>query len=120
MIQRHLALHVARRLVSLGRYPGQHFIAVRLGQALAPGAKPVIGRIGSYRVELYRDDDPLRGIYFALYERRLTRRLPKVLRKGSVIYDIGANVGYFTLLAWSWSEVKGRYTPSSRFRQIQN
>jgi FkbM family methyltransferase len=99
LIQRHLALHVARRLVSLGRYPGQHFIADRLGQALAPGAKPVIERIGSYRAEIYRDDEPLCGIYFALYERRLTRHLRKVHRKGSAIYDIGANVGYFTLLA---------------------
>ena len=99
LIQRHLALHFARRLVSLGRYPGQYFIADRLGRALAPGAKPVIGRIGSYRVELYLDDELQRQIYFGLYERPLTRHLRKVLRKGSVFYDIGANVGYFTLLA---------------------
>ena len=68
MIQRHLALHFARRLVSLGRYPGQYFIADRLGRALAPGARPVIGRIGSYRVELYLDDELQRQIYFGLYD----------------------------------------------------
>jgi hypothetical protein len=53
LIQRHLALHFARRVVSLGRYPGQYFIADRLGRVLAPSGKPVIGRIGSYHVELY-------------------------------------------------------------------
>jgi FkbM family methyltransferase len=99
LIQRHLALHFARRLVGLGRYPGQYFIADRLGRALAPDARPVSGRIGSYRVELYLGDELQRQIYFGLYERPLTRHLRKVLRKGSVFYDIGANVGYFTLLA---------------------
>jgi FkbM family methyltransferase len=34
-----------------------------------------------------------------LYEQPLARHRRKVLRKGSVIYDIGANVGFFTLLA---------------------
>ena len=99
LIQRHFALPFARRLVSLGRYPGQYFIADRMGRAFAPGTKPVIGRIGSYSVELYLDDELQRQIYFGLYERPLTRHLRKVLRRGSVFYDIGANVGYFSLLA---------------------
>jgi hypothetical protein len=64
-----------------------------LGRALAPGAKPVIGRISSYRMELYLDDELQRQIYFGMYERPLTRHLRKVLRKGSVSYDIDANVG---------------------------
>jgi FkbM family methyltransferase len=50
-------------------------------------------------VELYLDDELQRQICFELYEQPLARHLRKVLRKGSVIYDIGANVGFFTLLA---------------------
>jgi tRNA A58 N-methylase Trm61 len=50
-------------------------------------------------VELYLDDELQRQICFGLYEQPLARHLRKVLRNGSVINDIGANVGYFTLLA---------------------
>jgi FkbM family methyltransferase len=53
-------------------------------------------------VELYLDDELQRQIRFRLYEQPLARhprRLRKAIRKGSVIYDFGADVGYFTLLA---------------------
>lgn len=39
------------------------------------------------------------GCWLGCYEYRQTRKLARVLREGMVFYDVGANAGYYTLLA---------------------
>lgn len=59
-------------------------------------------KVGNYswKMELYKDDWIQRHIHFyGLWERPETSLLSRLLRAGSVFFDIGANVGYFTFMA---------------------
>jgi FkbM family methyltransferase len=42
-------------------------------------------------------DDVQRHAYFGLYDQALTRQLQRILKPGGVFYDVGANIGFFTL-----------------------
>jgi FkbM family methyltransferase len=51
------------------------------------------------RVELDLGDRIQRSIYLGTYERKETRLVRRYLRPGMTVVDVGANVGYYTLLA---------------------
>lgn len=48
------------------------------------------------------------GCWLGSYEYSKQRAFQKVVRKGSVVYDIGANVGFYTLLASQFVGRSGR------------
>jgi FkbM family methyltransferase len=52
-----------------------------------------------FRVRLnIKDDSVSKRIFFESYERETTSLLRKLVSPGDVIYDIGANIGYYSLL----------------------
>ena len=68
---------------------------------LAATPRVLIGEVptGS-RIALSSPDHQHRHIYwFAEYEPEVTSLVHQVIKPGSVFFDVGANVGYFTLLA---------------------
>ena len=52
-----------------------------------------------YRVRLDVSDYIQRCVYMGTYERELVAALRALLRPGDTFVDVGANIGYFTLLA---------------------
>src|SRR5258708_40084915 len=75
---------------------------------------------------------PLRGMYWVVgsynhgcwlgsYEQPAQQIFRKLIHEGSVVYDIGANVGFFTLLASKLSGRSGKvyaFEPVSQNRQM--
>jgi FkbM family methyltransferase len=94
-----LVIDCVRRVIGWRRYPGQYLAADQIGSFLAKLRGPAIGRIADYEVELDLRDELQRQIFFGIYDRPLTNLLKSTLSPGDVFFDIGANVGYFTLLA---------------------
>jgi FkbM family methyltransferase len=81
--------------------PGQRSIAIRLDQALQrrPRSRLVRTRPGA-RFAVDTGDMIQRYLYlFGWWEPRLTAHVRSRLRPGDVFIDIGANIGYFSVLA---------------------
>jgi FkbM family methyltransferase len=80
-----------RRLVRSGAY--------RLGEFLGNRHRVVIGQLpGGSPIALALEDHQHRSIYFyGEYEPDLTSLFSEIVRPGTVIYDVGANAGYFSL-----------------------
>lgn len=72
--------------------------------------EPVVVRLGDFIV-LAAPGDPVvseRLILRRRYEKRQTRRVRGLLRRGDVFVDVGANIGYYALLAASIVGPEGR------------
>ncbi|HET7457767.1 MAG TPA: FkbM family methyltransferase [Gemmatimonadaceae bacterium] len=96
-VTRWVMRHWPRRLPGLGRYR----LAAALHRRVAPSAPRVDARTSwgaRMRCDL-RDLVQSRIYYFGVWEPNLTRLLRRRLRPGDVFVDVGANVGYFSLLA---------------------
>ena len=48
--------------------------------------------------------------YFGVWESRETRALRRLIRPGDICFDVGANVGWYTLSPWSPRGGHGRCT----------
>lgn len=89
-------LRLACRYRWRGRYPLVEWLAPRLAES---------GRLEAVRVgrraEMLCDvaDDVQRQIAYGLYEPDEARIFASSLSEGDVVFDVGANVGYYTILA---------------------
>lgn len=89
----------------LRRFPlrdGKAFFYRHLHGKLAPPAGRAITRLArGFTLELDLADPGQRRLYFFgdYDERREADLISRVLEKGEVFWDVGANLGYFTLLA---------------------
>lgn len=77
------------------RFPGK----VRLLDRLVPRAGTREGQVFGYRMTLDLCELVERQIYLGTYEREETGMAWRWLKPGMTFLDVGANVGYFTLLA---------------------
>lgn len=64
--------------------------------------------VSGFRMRLDLSEHIQRMVYLGAYERWETRQVRRLLRPGMTFVDIGANVGYFSLLAASLVGAKGR------------
>ncbi len=86
------------------RFPldkGKYHLVQAMRQ-IDPPAKVVSQVAGRFLMELDLAES-LQGLlyYYGYYERDLTRFIESIIRPGSVMVDVGANIGTFTLLAAS-------------------
>jgi FkbM family methyltransferase len=81
---------------------------VRLLDKIVPKTGERSARIFGCRIKLDLSDHIQRWIYFGGYERQETRWVRNWLRPGMTVADVGANVGYYTLLAASCVGARGR------------
>jgi FkbM family methyltransferase len=65
-------------------------------------------RVFGYEIVLDLADHIQRAIYLGTFERLETAMLRRMLRPGMTFVDVGANVGYFTLLAAKAVQSSGR------------
>lgn len=93
------ALELVRRLLCRTGLPGRHVLAELAAKVFAPPTRMVEGNLGSYRLSFDFGDLIQRQIYFGLYDRAETELLSRVLGSGDIFLDIGANVGYYSLVA---------------------
>jgi FkbM family methyltransferase len=88
-------------LRSVCRLPvrGRYLLEERLAGALMPDGL-VPARVGpAARIRCDLRDEVQRLIYYGLYDPDESALLPSLLKDGDVFLDVGANVGYYTLLA---------------------
>ncbi|MES3001712.1 MAG: FkbM family methyltransferase [Pseudomonadota bacterium] len=72
---------------------------IRLPLKLVPALKPMRILSGPLAGKRWLSTSGTHGCWLGTYEIGLQRELAKVLGQGDVFYDIGANVGFFSLLA---------------------
>jgi len=99
---------------------GRRFVRWFCANVLPPLPYPVIrGPLRGTRFILGAAAGEGRGasVYVDLVERAKTRMLLEILKPGQVVFDIGANIGYYTLLAARKVGPSGRvvaFEPSAR------
>ena len=98
------------------RLPGQASLADLLDRRLRtrPGTATARTRFGS-DIPVTTADLIQRYLYlFGSWEPNLTHWISARIRPGDTVIDVGANIGYFTLLA---AHLTGPPAPSSRSKQ---
>jgi FkbM family methyltransferase len=81
---------------------------VRLLERLVPMTGERRARVFDASIRLDLSDHIQRWIYFGEYEQEETKWVKEWLRPGMTVVDVGANVGYYTLLAASCVGPRGR------------
>lgn len=93
-----LPLNLTRQIVKYN-VPGRYTFAEIVSRVFTSHRGIVKGKIGSYQVDLNFSDQVQRQIYFGLYDIDGINMTKRLLRPGDVFFDIGANVGYYSLIA---------------------
>ena len=97
------------RSIYLHRHPLKRFIFIR---------RPILLELSGFKLYVRLDDWAI-GARIAIrrnYEPHVTASMIPFLQRGTVVVDIGANIGYYTLLAASRIGDKGKviaFAPSS-------
>lgn len=71
---------------------------LRLPLALVPAGRRSRVLFGPLRGARWVIGSSTHGCWLGIYERRVQNALRRMLRPGDVFYDVGANVGFYTLL----------------------
>lgn len=99
-MQRWLLGHM-QKLVGGSDWPWRlrYVLSMVLLRRLMPVGQVVEGYIGAYRVSFDLTDQIQQLAYLGFYEPIHVRLMKKLLCAGDVFFDVGANVGYYSLLA---------------------
>lgn len=81
---------------------------VRLPLKLVPASTPLPVLSGPLAGQRWISTAASHGCWLGTYERDLQNLLARTVRPGDVVWDIGANVGFFTLLAAKLTGAQGR------------
>jgi FkbM family methyltransferase len=92
--------------------------AYKLGEAL--GDRVLLGRTpGGSPIALCMRDHQHRAIYFlGEYEPEITALFRRLVTPGSTVFDVGANVGYFSILAGELGAAVHAFEPNPRVRAL--
>jgi FkbM family methyltransferase len=94
-----LALDLVRKLGPLTWLPGRYVLAEMMARLYTPKDGVLEGQVGAYRVLFDFRDLLQRQMYLGLYEQPETRLVQAVLGSGDIFLDVGANIGYYSLIA---------------------
>lgn len=89
---------------------GKGFLYRRFSEILLPEDREAVVTLPlGFRMELDLSEAAQREIfYFGTYERKESALLRSMLRPGDVFWDIGANIGYYTLMSAACVGPEGR------------
>ena len=98
---RSLLLRLTQRLVVGSNLPWRlrYLVSASILKALMPIGASIEGYVGAYQVSFDVRDRIQREAYLGFYEPVHVRLLKRLLKPGDVFFDVGANVGYYSLLA---------------------
>lgn len=100
--------------LSRAQFPGKYRAALRLGDAVSRACPEAECRTSTgSRFSVQLADRIQRLMWAGCYETELVALLEKMLGRGMVFVDVGANVSYFSALAAPWWDRRGRSTHSS-------
>ena len=88
-----------RRLVNGYRLPGRDVVVELASRLLARRQRLREGKVGAYRVHLDLGDTIQSQVYFGTYETENIALVKRILRPGDVFFDLGANIGHYSLVA---------------------
>ncbi len=109
-------MRLVESMVDLLR-PYQFRGKARLLSRLVPRTGTRTSRVFGYRVELDLSELIQRMVYLGAFERWESRAVSRYLKPGMCFVDVGANIGYYSLLAARLVGSSGRVfavEPSSR------
>lgn len=97
-----IVMFLSRRRLELRRFPPVMKVYKFLYQSLLPEKSVILVPVQEHK--LYVDIGDMGGmtsdlVSTGIYEKQTTRVLRNIVTKGMVCLDIGANIGYFTLIA---------------------
>ena len=88
-----------RDFILIDKIPFRFFLSNLFVNLLRVNNEFVVGCIEGFNIPLQLSDPIQRQIYFGLYEQPETKLLREKLPETGIFIDVGANVGYFSLLA---------------------
>jgi FkbM family methyltransferase len=88
------------------------------------GQKGVIANVyRDFKLYLEFTDDPIEIYYLGIYEPEETRMIKSIVKEGMTVIDIGANIGYFSMLMANLVGPRGKvysFEPNPKmFRRLQ-
>lgn len=92
-------LSLIKKVLSNSSLPGRYWLAQIFTRYFFPKNLIVDGQLGAFRVSLNLSDTIQNQIYFEIYDPYETQLLQYCLIEGSNFLDIGANIGYYSLIA---------------------
>lgn len=99
--------HLMAAYSYLPHHPGRGALVHHLiGRITTDGASKTCRRMG-LRFECDLSEYVDRHIYYGILERRDVMQLARFVRPGQVVLDVGANVGYYSLLFAKWMKATG-------------
>lgn len=87
---------LAREVLRSARFPGRGLIVSVLDGTGMPNER-IVARCGQLLFDLDLRDDVQRSIYFNAYDRADLEMALALVPEGGTCFDVGANVGYYTL-----------------------
>jgi FkbM family methyltransferase len=101
------AFHLSKRYGGLGR--GEQIIQAVTDRILPQPAGAALAMVSTGAKLLLPPGTPRARTYLhGMYEPELTRAFPRLLWKGATVVDLGANIGYYSMLAASLVGDTGR------------
>jgi len=92
-------LGATRAITSSTRLKGRYVLSEILVDFLNVKKDTIDAPLGKYQLDLSMNDLIQRQIYFGLYDTSEIALLKRILKPGDTFFDIGANIGYYSLNA---------------------
>lgn len=99
MQQKIRLLKTAKRIISIPNFPQRYRIAEVVTRRVTGNSGLYVGNLGRYEVAFDFSDQLQRAMYFELYDQPEINLLKKLLKKGDIFFDVGAYLGYYSLVA---------------------
>jgi FkbM family methyltransferase len=101
-----IARQALRALISTIPFKGRYRLADKAGALLAGDLHEAVD-INGLKVELDHNVLTHRMMYYGLYEENVVNYLKRTIRAGDVVFDPGANIGYFAAVCLGLVGEKG-------------
>lgn len=92
-------LNLLRVITSTIRIPGRFLFVDTLINFLYPSHSTITGQVGNIKMRFDLQDTLQRRMFFGIYDEREVNVMRERLSQKATFFDIGANIGYYSLIA---------------------